>query len=563
METKTLPAVAFFLTLFLATSIVLAAPTAPSKSKTPNIKTLSPNTGGEGEVITMAGSNFGKDPADGIIGLNDGPNYVRVGGFLGTDMISWANNKVQIFAPSLQDAASNLSRMGIFFTVADSIGKNIPGFNLFLYTMKLFDAVTTQKSTFVDNTAPVTVVVYPLNSSNTEYFTYKAKTYSPGIKGLAEKVIDATDAVHVAKITYDSFGKDIVGLVTNPVQLVKDKLRDNARSAFETPLLIQDAFSGFKSSEITPSPPEANIVAPTQKQPSPIGEGQKQPSKETKKDTTTTKVTEQKPPTEQKATRLTIKLVDQYDLPITEVNESEYCRTKLPSEVERAGAFHELGTSPTLLLIDSVGDKVPGFFARFDKNEDFFYGNSSPTSPRGEWTYDRDIVPGKYTLVFYKGGSTENSFTRRFYNSSEKQVSVSNSEGWFVKMTVSQIITHVFFEIHLKIVNQAGTPMDPGGYYNQAGDYVAGFVMKDKNGEDVRIDAKAVENGQYVIRGVSTWLGNWSYPPGDYILRVEKEGYAPVEKTIQIPDLSRISDDEIKLKRQDKIDLGTITLTKI
>ena len=254
METKTLPAVAFFLTLFLATRIVLAAPTAPSKSKTPNIKTLSPNTGGEGEVITMAGSNFGKDPADGIIGLNDGPNYVRVGGFLGTDMISWANNKVQIFAPSLQDAASNLSRMGIFFTVADSIGKNIPGFNLFLYTMKLFDAVTTQKSTFVDNTAPVTVVVYPLNSSNTEYFTYKAKTYSPGIKGLAEKVIDATDAVHVAKITYDSFGKDIVGLVTNPVQLVKDKLRDNARSAFETPLLIQDAFSGFKSSEITPSP---------------------------------------------------------------------------------------------------------------------------------------------------------------------------------------------------------------------------------------------------------------------------------------------------------------------
>jgi len=280
MKTKTLKITTSFIALFLVASTALAAPTA-SSNKTPHIKTLSPDTGEEGEVITMAGSNFGKDPADGIIGLNDGPNYVRVGGYLGTNMLSWANDEVQISAPSLQDAASNISRAGVFFTVADSIGKNIPGLNLLLYATKLLDAATTQKSTFVDNTAPVTVIVYPLNPSNTEYFTYKAKTYSAGIKGIAEKFIDAADVVQVAKITYDSFGKDLVGLATNPVRLVKDKLRDNARSAFETPLLIQDAFSGFKSSEIAPSPPEASIVAPAKKQSPSVDKNQKQPTTQT------------------------------------------------------------------------------------------------------------------------------------------------------------------------------------------------------------------------------------------------------------------------------------------
>lgn len=308
------PIITVFLALLLSTSPAFAA-VPVTQDGSPIINSITPNEGGNGTIITIIGKNFGEN----LKAVAAGTSYIKVGGFINTDVVSWTNLKIQISAPSLQEAVSDASKLGLFWLMADVVT-----LGTLTVATKLFDAAVTQKSTELDNTVSIKAVVFPFRESNEKPFTYLAQPPLAGVVGIAQ---------HLAKIVYDVYGKNVIGLITDPQKLAKEKGQEIMRSVVELPLFVNDLFRGRGTIQVVSTPPKVGVADNT----------------ETPKDESENKKPLPPPPTEKKKASASILVVDQFSEPVEEARvwmEDERGKT-YPSEnwvdywnTDRVGRLH-------------------------------------------------------------------------------------------------------------------------------------------------------------------------------------------------------------------------------
>lgn len=195
------------------------------------IRAIIPDKGVAGDIITINGGAFGDNEKS----VSTGYRYVRVGGFINTKVVSWGDSAIKVIAPTLQEATSDITRLNPFWLVADVVSLKFLSF-----AVKLFDAAVSPPSTEVDNTISITVIVPPFRESNQGLFTYVAQLPLVGVAG---------DFNHLLAITYDTYGKDIVGLLSDPKELTKTKSREIVRGLQEVPLFVRDLFTGRDPSQ--------------------------------------------------------------------------------------------------------------------------------------------------------------------------------------------------------------------------------------------------------------------------------------------------------------------------
>ena len=204
------------------------------------------------------------------------------------------------------------------------------------------------------------------------------------------------------------------------------------------------------------------------------------------------------------------------------------------------------GYMPSLYLLDAVGDKMPGEFC---SPKGCGYG--SQYSNDGIWKFTDNVPFGTYTLVFTEGECCGSSGKiSRKWGGFKKEIHISNDNERFVVAPVEARGAKVPLYVNVKIVNQIGTPIDTSDFFP--------CYLVDKNGKKISIDTLGI----IVCRGSHSTIETKSSSlyPGEYVLRIEKEGYLPFEKTINIPDVSALNDSEARAKIPEVN--GSLTLIK-
>ena len=235
--------------------------------------------------------------------------------------------------------------------------------------------------------------------------------------------------------------------------------------------------------------------------------------------------------------RLTVQLADQYMIPVSTL-----------------GIGYAYGQTPDMYLLDAVGDRFPGQFCSPKGCVELGGFRVGQKEASGIWEFSKDIPYGNYTIVYTEGGCCGNTDILREWSGFTKKINITNDSERFVKASVETkwVKIPVYFKVNL--INQIGTPINDKG-----NDFTGRFpcYLLDKSGKQVSIQTIG-----FISCSSNTLMGTNSAPlsPGDYILHIEKTGYLPFKKTINIPDVSALNDNEIRAKIPEI--KGNLTLIK-
>lgn len=199
--------------------------------------------------------------------FNSGLSYVRFGGFINTEIIpnSWTNKNIKIIVPALQDALSDYSKAGLFWTIGEIA--TVDHLSLLEFVAKTPSALNAAILSQHDTTVNVAVVSSPSSESNNKTFTYLAQPSSSTSATLLNTIGKAAEDSYVGSpsddlyivgcLVLENLGSGLcANFLANPItKIAQQYWQETVRSAIELPQLIVSLFQGQDSAQPITSTP--------------------------------------------------------------------------------------------------------------------------------------------------------------------------------------------------------------------------------------------------------------------------------------------------------------------